>query len=178
MHIIKSMNQNGRAGVVVPHGVLFRGGSEGRIREQIIKNNIIDAIISLPSKLFYGTGIPAAIFIFNKNKPENKKGKILFIEAEKDYLEGKNQNTLRVQDIDKIVKAYDDYKNIEKFARVVDVKEIEENEFNLNVRRYIDSAETEEIIDIKKVLVELKDLEEEREKIDKKVKNYIKELKY
>ncbi|PJB19905.1 type I restriction-modification system subunit M [Candidatus Falkowbacteria bacterium CG_4_9_14_3_um_filter_36_9] len=178
LHIIKSMNQNGRAGVVVPHGVLFRGGSEGRIREQIIKNNIIDAIISLPSKLFYGTGIPAAIFIFNKNKPENKKGKILFIEAEKDYLEGKNQNTLRVQDIDKIVKAYDDYKNIEKFARVVDVKEIEENEFNLNVRRYIDSAETEEIIDIKKVLVELKDLEEEREKIDKKVKNYIKELKY
>ena len=83
-----------------------------------------------------------------------------------------------MQDIDKIVKAYDDYNNIEKFARVVDIKEIKENEFNLNVRRYIDSAEAEEIIDIKKVLVELEGMEEEREKIDKKVKNYIKELKY
>ena len=178
LHVIKSMNVNGRAGIVIPHGVLFKGDASSRIREQIIKNDLIEAVISLPAKLFYGTPIAAAVLILNKNKPENKKGKILFIEAEKDYLEGKNQNTLRVQDIDKIVKAYDDYKNIEKFARVVDVKEIEENEFNLNVRRYIDSAEAEEIIDIKKVLVELNDLEKEREKIDKKVKNYIKELKY
>ena len=178
LHVIKSMNANGRAGIVLPHGVLFRGGAEGRIREQIIKNDLIDAVIGLPAKLFYGTGIPAAILILNKNKPEHKKNKILIIDGEKDYLEGKNQNTLRQKDIDKIVKAYDDYRDIDKYCRAVDLKEIKENEFNLNVRRYIDSAEAEEIIDIKKVLVELNNLEEEREKIDKKVKNYIKELKY
>ena len=179
LHILKSLNSNGRAGVVCPHGVLFRGGSEGRIREQMIKNDVIDTIISLPSKLFYGTGIPAAIIIFNKNKPENRKNKILFIDAEKDYLEGKNQNTLRKQDVDKIVNAYDEYKNIEKYVQVVDVKEInEENEYNLNVRRYIDSSEEEEKIDVAVVWQELKKLEKEREEIDKKVENYIKELKY
>ncbi|MEK7072283.1 MAG: type I restriction-modification system subunit M, partial [Patescibacteria group bacterium] len=179
LHIIKSLNSNGRAGVVCPHGVLFRGGSEGRIREQIIKNDIIETIISLPSKLFYGTGIPAAILIFNKNKPENHKNKILFIDAEKDYLEGKNQNILRKQDIEKIVSAHNEYKNIEKYARVVGVKEIaEENEYNLNVRRYIDNSEEEEKSDVAAVWRELKRLEKEREQIDRKVENYIKELNY
>lgn len=179
LHIIKSLNTNGRAGVVCPHGVLFRGGSEGRIREQMIKNDIIDAIISLPSKLFYGTGIPAAVIIFNKNKPEIHKNKILFIDAEKDYLEGKNQNTLRKQDIEKITSAYDKYESIEKYARVVDIKEIaEENEYNLNVRRYIDSTEEEEKIDVSAVWKELRQLEKDREEIDKKVEGYIKELKY
>ncbi len=179
LHIIKSLNTNGRAGVVCPHGVLFRGGSEGRIREQMIKNDIIDTIISLPSKLFYGTGIPAAVIVFNKNKPEIHKNKILFIDAEKDYLEGKNQNTLRKQDIEKITSAYDKYESIEKYARVVDTKEItEENEYNLNVRRYIDSTEEEEKIDVSAVWKELKQLEKEREEIDKKVEGYIKELKY
>ncbi|MEK7078570.1 MAG: type I restriction-modification system subunit M, partial [Patescibacteria group bacterium] len=151
LHILKSLNANGRAGVVLPHGVLFRGGSEGRIREQIIKNDLIEAIISMPSKLFYGVGIPVAILILNKNKSEQKKNKILFIEAEKDFLEGKNQNTLRKQDIDKIIKAYDQYQDIEKYARVVDIKEIKENEYNLNVRRYIDSSEKQEQIDVKQV---------------------------
>src|SRR3989339_752812 len=132
LHIIKSMKENGRAGVVLPHGVLFRGGSEGRIREQILKNDLIEAIIAMPSKLFYGVGIPVCILIFNRNKPENKKNKLIFIDAEKDYAEGKNQNSLRKKDIDKIVSAYDDYKDIEKFARIVDLKEIEKNEFNLN----------------------------------------------
>lgn len=178
LHIIKSMNINGRAGIVVPHGVLFRGGSEGRIREQIIKNDLIDAVIGLPSKLFYGAGIPAAILILNKNKPEHKKNKIIIIDAEHDYLEGKNQNTLRQKDIDKIVKAYDDYKDIDKYCRVVDLKEIKENEFNLNVRRYIDSNEKEEKIDVRQVYKELEELEKEKEKVDQKVKNYLQELKY
>lgn len=178
LHIIKSLNENGRAGIVVPHGDLFRGGSEGRIREQIIKNDLIEAIISMPAKLFYGVGIPVAILILNKNKPENKKGKIFFIEAEKEYLEGKNQNSLRKQDVDKIVKAYDDYKNIDKFARIVDIKELEENEFNLNVRRYVDGSEDEVLIDVKKVWSELEELEKEREVIDKKVEIFIKELGY
>ncbi len=178
LHIIKSMNTNGRAGIVLPHGVLFRGGSEGRIREQIIKKDLIDAIIALPSKLFYGTGIPAAIWILNNNKPEHKKGKILIIDAEKDFLEGKNQNSLRSQDIEKIINAYDGYKNIEKYARVVNIKEVEENDYNLNVRRYIDSNEEQEHIDVKQVWKELQTLEKEREEINKKVAGFIRELGY
>jgi type I restriction enzyme M protein len=158
--------------------VLFRGGSEGRIREQIIKNDLLEAVIGLPPKLFYGTGIPAAILIFNRNKPENKKGKILIIDAERDFLEGKNQNTLRKQDIDKIIKAYDQYQNIEKYARVVDTKEIEENEYNLNVGRYIDGNEEQEQIDVTQVWIDLQTLEKDREEINKKVTGFIKELGY
>ena len=178
LHILKSLNVNGRAGIVLPHGVLFRGGSEGRIREQIIKNDLLEAVIGLPPKLFYGTGIPAAILIFNRNKPENKKGKVLIIDAERDFLEGKNQNTLRKQDIDKIIKAYDQYQEVEKYARVVDIKEIEENEYNLNVRRYIDGNEEQEQIDVKQVWKELQTLEKDREEINKKVADFIKELGY
>lgn len=178
LHIIKSMNQNGRAGIVLPHGVLFRGGAEGRIREQILKNDLIDAVIALPSKLFYGTGIPAAILILNKNKPEERKGKVLIIDAEKDYSAGKNQNALRSQDIQKIIKAYDDYKDVTGYARVVGLAEIEENEFNLNVRRYIENGDKEEEIDVSEVRKELAALEKERAEIDKKVESFLKELKY
>ena len=178
LHIIKSMKSDGKAGVILPHGVLFRGGAEGRIREQILKNDLIEAVIALPSKLFYGTGIPVAILIFNKNKSEERKNKVLIIDAEKDFSEGKNQNTLRVQDIQKIVKAFDDYKDIERYARVVDLEEIEENDFNLNVRRYVDNSEEEEEIDVPAVYKELVNLEKEREKIDKKVEGYLRELKY
>ncbi len=178
LHILKSLNVNGRAGIVLPHGVLFRGGSEGRIREQIIKNDLLEAVIGLPPKLFYGTGIPAAILIFNRNKPENKKGKVLIINAERDFLEGKNQNTLRKQDIERIINAYDQYKDIEKYARVVDGKEIADNEYNLNIRRYIDSSDEQMEIDTKKVWSELQALEKEREEINKKVTIFIKELGY
>ncbi|MBD3331133.1 type I restriction-modification system subunit M [Candidatus Peregrinibacteria bacterium] len=178
LHIIKSMKATGCAGVVLPHGVLFRGGSEGRIREQILKNDLIEAVIAMPSKLFYGVGIPVCILIFNKDKPEHKKNKILFIDAEKDYAEGKNQNTLRKKDIDKIVSAYDDNKDIEKYARIVEFKEIEENDFNLNVRRYIENGEEEEEIDVSEVWKELRVLEKERAQIDKEVEGYLRELKY
>lgn len=178
LHIIKSMKDNGRAGVVLPHGVLFRGGSEGRLREQILKNDLIEAVIAMPSKLFYGVGIPVCILIFNKNKPNNKKNRILFIDAEKDYAEGKNQNSLRKKDIDKIVNAYDEYKDVEKYARVVSLTEIEENDFNLNVRRYIENGEDEEEIDVGEVWRELNGIEKEREQIDKEVEKHLKELKY
>ena len=178
LHIIKSLNTNGRAGIVLPHGVLFRGGAEGRIREQIIKLDLLEAIVALPAKLFFGTGIPAAIWILNKNKPENRKNKVLVIDGEKDYMEGKNQNSLRNSDIEKIVNAYDQYQDIEKYARVVDVKEIEENEFNLNVTRYIDRSEVREVIDVKTVWQEIQKLEDERQEVNKKISNYLKELGY
>ena len=178
LHIIKSMNSNGRAGIVLPHGVLFRGGAEGRIREQILKHDLIEAVIALPSKLFYGTGIPAAILIFNKNKPESRKSKVLIIDAEKDFSEGKNQNSLRVQDIAKIVKAYDGWQDIPQYARVVDIKEIAKNEFNLNVRRYIENGEKEEEIDVSAIRKELAATEKERAEIDKKVEGFLRKLNY
>lgn len=178
LHMVKSMNENGRAGIVLPHGVLFRGGAEGRIREQLIKNDLVEAIIALPAKLFYGTGIPAVVMIFNKNKPENRKDKILIIDAEQDYEEGKNQNRLRKKDIEKMVAAFENYQDIDKYARIVDIKELEENEFNLNVRRYVENSEDEEIIDVKSVWAEVKELEKQRDNIDSKVEEYLKELKY
>jgi type I restriction enzyme M protein len=178
LHIIKSMNQNGRAGVVLPHGVLFRGGAEARIREQILKNDLIETIISLPSKLFYGTGIPAIILILNKNKPEEKKNKVLIIDAEKDYLEGKNQNSLRPQDINKIVKAHDNYQDIEKYARVISLKEIQDNDYNLNIRQYIDSSEKEEIINVKGVRKEIQTIKKELAEVDQQVEKYLDELNY
>lgn len=178
LHILKSLNSNGRAGVIAPHGVLFRGGSEGKIREQMIKNDLIDTIIAMPAKLFYTVGIPVCIIIFSKHKPEHKKNKILFINAENEYKENKKQNILLKQNIEKIVKSYDDYKDADKFARVIDLKEIEENEFNLNVRRYIDSAEDEEKIDVAEEWQKLKQLEIERKVIDNKVEEYLEQLKY
>lgn len=178
LHMVKSMNENGRAGIVLPHGVLFRGGAEGRIREELIKNDLIEAIIALPAKLFYGTGIPAAIVIFNKNKPESHKNKIIIVDAEQDYEEGKNQNRLRKKDIEKMVSAFEGYRDIEKYARVVDIKEFEENEFNLSVRRYVENGEDEEVVDVKTVWSEVKEIEKDREAIDKKVEAYLKELKY
>lgn len=178
LHMVKSMNQNGRAGIVLPHGVLFRGGAEGRIREQLIKNDLIEAIIALPAKLFFGTGIPAAIIILNKNKTENHKNKILIIDAEQEYEEGKNQNRLRKKDTEKIVSTFNEYRDIEKYARVVDLKELEENEFNLNVRRYVENGEDEEAVDVKMVWDELKGIEKSRTAIDEKVEKYLKELKY
>jgi type I restriction enzyme M protein len=172
------MNQNGRAGIVLPHGVLFRGGSEGRIREQILKNDLVEAIVSLPPKLFYGTSIPVAVLILNKNKAEEKKGKVLIIDAERDFLEGKNQNTLRSQDISRIVKAFDGYSDIEKYARVVPLSEIEENDFALNIKQYIDSSDEKEVYDVKKIRAEIKVLKKELAYVDSKFEKYLDELNY
>jgi len=148
------------------------------IRKQIIKNDLIEAVIGMPSKLFYGVGISVAIVIFNKNKPLEKKNKILFIDAEKEFKKERNQNSLRDKDIEKIVSTYDKFEDIEKYARVVELKEIEENDFNLNIKRYVDSSEDEEIVDVKATWQNLQKLEKEREEIDDKVTAYIKELKY
>lgn len=178
LHMVHSMNENGKAGIVLPHGALFKSGVEGRIREQLIKNDLIEAVIGLPSKLFYGTGISAVVVIFNKNKPKEHKDKVLVVNAENEYEEGKNQNRLRNQDVEKMVKSFENYKDIDKYARVVELKEIEENEFNLNITRYVDTSEEEEEIDVKEVWKELKGLEKEREGVDKKVEKFIKELNY
>ncbi|HOY23738.1 MAG TPA: type I restriction-modification system subunit M [Cellvibrio sp.] len=147
-HMIASLNSQGMAGVVMPHGVLFRGSSEKEIRKGILNDDLLEAVIGLPAGLFYGTGIPASLLILNKAKPAERKGKVLFINGELDYAEGKNQNTLRQQDIEKILSALDGYQNIKRYARVVDISEIAENDFNLNIRRYADTSPPPEIFDV------------------------------
>ncbi len=151
-HMIASLNNEGIMGVVVPHGVLFRGASEGEIRKGILENDLIEAVIGLPSSLFYGTGIPATLLIINKQKDSHKKDKVLFINAELDYQEGKNQNILRDQDIEKIVNCYGSYEEIKRFSRVIDLNEIRENEYNLNIRRYADTSPPPENFDLKGIL--------------------------
>lgn len=151
-HMIASLNQEGVMGVVVPHGVLFRGGQEGEIRKGILEDDLVEAVIGLPSGLFYGTGIPASLIIINKSKSTERKGKVLFINSELDYQEGKNQNILRDQDIAKIVGCFDSFNAIKRFSRVVPIEEIRENDHNLNIRRYADTSPPPEPFDVRGIL--------------------------
>ena len=175
-HMIATLNHKGRAGVVLPHGVLFRGGAEGKIRKGILEEDLLEAVIGLPSNLFFGTGIPACLFIINKNKPKKLKGKVFFLYGANDYLEGKNQNKLRQEDIDKIVNAYRQYRAIEKYCRPVSLDEIRANDYNLNITRYIDITEEEEPVDVQAVLVQLKELKKERSAVEKKMNHFLKRL--
>ena len=177
-HMIATLNNEGRMGVVVPHGVLFRGAAEGKIRENILKEDIIETIIGLPTNLFYGTGIPAAVIIINKNKPVERKGKVLVVNASEEYQDGKNQNTLRDQDIEKIVRSVKEYKDVERYCRAVSMDEIKENNYNLNISRYVDTSVEEAPIDVQAALKELKEIEFRRKEIEAKMDAYLKELGY
>jgi len=147
-HMVASLKEDGMMASVMPHGVLFRGGQEKVIREGMVRDDIIEAVIGLPQKLFYNTGIPACIVVINKRKPEHLNNKIFFINADKEYGEGRNQNYLRHEDIEKIVTVFDRKLEIPKYSRLVDIKEIEENDFNLNIRRYVDNSADPEIEDV------------------------------
>ncbi len=151
-HMIASLNADGKMGVVVPHGVLFRGSSERNIRKGILEDDLLEAVIGLPAALFYGTGIPAALLIINKNKPSERKGKVLFINGELEYQEGKNQNKLREQDISHILNVYDSFVDEKRYSRVVDMNEIRENDYNLNIRRYADTSPPPEPFDVQAIL--------------------------
>lgn len=181
-HMIETLNQTGKAGVVVPHGVLFRGSSEGKIRQKTIDDNLLEAVIGLPSNLFFGTGIPAAILIFNKDKGTNTN--VLFIDASKQFESGKNQNKLRETDIAKIVDTYDQFHEgtlksgvvEDKYSYVATLDEITENDFNLNIPRYVDTFEEEALVDIKAVQHEIEKLESELVEVQKQMDQYLKEL--
>lgn len=163
-HMIASTNAEGMVGVVMPHGVLFRGSSEKVIRQGILEDDLLEAVIGLPSGLFYGTGIPACLLIINKNKPSERKGKVLFINGELEFEEGKNQNKLRDIDIEKIVTTFDNYQDIKRYAKVVKFSEIAENDYNLNIRRYADTAPPAEIFDVRAILhggVPVREVEDE-----------------
>ena len=182
-HMIASaFEATGMVGVVVPHGVLFRGSAEGRIRKQVIEDNLLDAVIGLPANLFFGTGIPAAILIFNKAKEERTD--TLFIDASEEYDSGKNQNVLATQYIDRIVATYYRFKEEgiapgvveDKYSYVATLDEIQENEYNLNIPRYVDTFEEEAEIDVTAVQEEIEKLESELLGVREKMQGYLKEL--
>jgi type I restriction enzyme M protein len=181
-HMIETLNETGKAGVVVPHGVLFRGSSEGKIREKTIEDNLLEAVIGLPSNLFFGTGIPAAILVFNKDKGKNTD--VLFIDASKHFESGKNQNKLGEAHIKRIVDTYDLFHEgtlkagviEDKYSYVATIEEIIENDYNLNIPRYVDTFEEEAAIDIKAVQHEISKLETELQEVQKQMDQYLKEL--
>lgn len=176
LHMLHSLDgERGRMAVVLPHGVLFRGASEGRIREQIIELNLLDAVIGLPMNLFYGTSIPACIMIFKKNRGHKD---VLFIDAsgEGNFEKGKNQNILRDKDIHKIVQTYKKYETVNKYAYRASREEIKENEYNLNIPRYVDTFEEEELIDIDEVRANIASIEEELREVQAQMEVYLREL--
>ena len=175
-HMIETTTKDsGRVGVVVPHGVLFRASSEGKIRQQLIEENLLDAVIGLPSNMFYGTGIPAAVLVFKRNKPDTN---VLFIDASREYKDGKNQNKLRQSDIDKIVTTYQTRETVDKYAYLASFEEIKENDFNLNIPRYVDTFEEEEEVDIEVVQTEIIQIETELIEVKQEMDGYLKELGY
>ncbi len=182
-HMIETAYEgHGKVGVVVPHGVLFRGSSEGKIRQKTIEQNILEAVIGLPANLFFGTGIPAAILIFNKGKGDNRD--VLFIDASKHFESAKNQNRLREADIDLIVQTYRDFNEgklpagliEDKYSYVATFDEIAENEFNLNIPRYVDTFEEEAEVDIAAVQTEIAELEKQLVGVQTELNKYLEEL--
>ena len=174
-HMIYQMAENATMAVVLPHGVLFRAAAEGQIRQYIIKEqNYLDAVIGLPANLFYGTGIPACILVLKKCRVHDEN--ILFIDASQHFEKSGNQNTLTNEHVQKIVETYQKRENIDKYAYAATLAEIEENDYNLNIPRYVDTFEEEEPVDIEAVSDELKALETDMQETDKTITGFCKEL--
>lgn len=174
-HMIYQLDDNGTMAVVMPHGVLFRGAAEGHIRQYLIKEkNYLDAVIGLPANLFFGTSIPACILVFKKCRTNPKD--ILFIDASKHFAKGKNQNKLRPEDIDKIIEAFTNRTAEDKYSYIASLKEVEENDYNLNIPRYVDTFEEEEEIDLAEVTAEIKKIDQDMAAVDAKIVAYCKEL--
>ncbi|MCP4601561.1 MAG: type I restriction-modification system subunit M [Proteobacteria bacterium] len=180
-HMVETAKaREGRVVVIVPHGVLFRGAAEGRIRQSLLKENIVDAVIGLPAGLFQTTGIPVAILVLDRSRElggKNEKRKdVFFVEASKLFRSGKAQNFLDDEHIGKILDAVEKRKDMEKFCRVVQPDEIEENDYNLNITRYVDTFEEEEEVDIEANLKELAEIDAELVKLEKEMARHLKEL--
>lgn len=174
-HMIYHLDDNGTMAVVLPHGVLFRGASEGVIRKYLIEEkNVLDTVIGLPANIFYGTSIPTVILVFKKNR--KNKDDILFIDASNEFEKGKNQNNLTDDNVEKIVKTYKKRSTIDKYSYVATLDEIKENDYNLNIPRYVDTFEEEEEIDLDLVSQKIKSIDKEIAEIDEKLSVYLKEL--
>lgn len=176
LHMLSCLDaESGRMAVVLPHGVLFRGASEEKIRRQLVELNLLDAVIGLPANLFYGTGIPACILVFRKNR---RRRDVVFIDAssEGNYEKGKNQNILRDSDIARIAAAYEARENVDKYCYVASFEEIKENDFNLNIPRYVDTFEEEELVDIDEVKQNIANIEAELAQVQAQMAKYLEEL--
>ncbi len=175
LHMIQHLHDGGTMACVAPHGVLFRGATEGKIRRYLIENkDYLDAVIGLPANLFYGTSIPTCVLVFKKCRKEGDD--ILFIDASREFEKVKNQNKLRDNHIEKILETYATRAEIEKYSHKATMQEIVENDYNLNIPRYVDTFEEEEPIDIKAVMSEIKELESKRSELDSQIEVYLKEL--
>ena len=173
-HMIETAREGtGKVGVVVPHGVLFRGGAEGKIRRKLIEENLLEAVIGLPANLFFGTGIPAAILLFNKGKTH---GDVLFIDASREYKEGKNQSILTEEHLHKIVSTFEAFETADKYAYRATPQELADNDFNLNIPRYVDTFEEEAEIDLVAVKTEIATLEEQLTVVRAKMQAHLEEL--
>lgn len=176
LHMVETMKpKTGRMAVVAPHGVLFRGSSEGRIRQKLIEENLLDAVIGLPEKLFYGTGIPACILILRKSKKDKN---VLFIDASREFKSGKNQNQLDEAQLAKIVDTYRARQSVEKYAFLATPERLAQEEYNLNIPRYVDTFEEEAEIDLVAVRAERLKLQAELAALEEKMNGYLKELGY
>ena len=174
-HMIHHLSENGTMATVLPHGVLFRGSSEGTIREYLIKDkNYLDAVIGLPSNIFYGTSIPTCILIFKKCREVNDN--VLFIDASKLFEKNKNQNMLTDDHVNQIIEAYTERKEVEKFSHLATMEEIAENDYNLNIPRYVDTFEEEEAVDLEAVANAIRELDSEIVSVDEEIKRYCEEL--
>ena len=160
LHGLYHLDKAGTMAIVLPHGVLFRGASEGKIRKNIIDNNLLDAVIGLPANLFYGTSIPTCVLVF-KGREARKNKNILFIDASNEFEKGKNQNKLSAENINKIIETYRNREDVEKYAHVASLDEIKENDYNLNIPRYVDTFEEEEVIPLSQVAQELVEVKAE-----------------
>ena len=177
-HMVAVLNNSGRLGVVMPHGVLFRGAAEGKIRQGLLREDLFEAVIGLPPNLFYGTGIPASILVLNRDKPVARRGRVLFIDASAEFEDGSNQNRLRGHDIEHIAGAFHTYADVEKYARVVPLAEIERNDWDLNISRYVDTTEEEEHIDVADAVPKLRERERERAEAEAAMNRHLGELGY
>lgn len=159
--------------IVLPHGVLFRGAAEGAIRQTIVEKNYLDTVIGLPANLFYGVGIPTTILVFKKNR---KTKDILFIDASNEFIKGKNQNKLIDKNINKMIETYKNRVDVDKYAHVASLEEIKENEFNLNIARYVDTSEEEHAIDLDEVNKQLEQDKQEIAELEAKINEQLKLL--
>ena len=173
LHGYYHLKESGTMGIVLPHGVLFRGAAEGIIREELLKKGAIYAVIGLPAGIFFSTGIPTCVIILKKDNPDRS---VLFIDASKEFRKERAKNFLDQEHIDKIFNTYIERKDVDKYAHLATMEEIESNGYNLNIPRYVDTSEPEEEIDLNATFAELKKLEQEEKEVDAKLAVFFKEL--
>ncbi|HDX9492594.1 type I restriction-modification system subunit M [Bacillus thuringiensis] len=176
LHGFYHLKDSGTMAIVLPHGVLFRGAAEGVIRKKLLEDGSIDAVIGMPANLFFGTSIPTTVIILKKNR--TTQGDVLFIDASNEFIKGKNQNKLSKENIDKIVETYKERKVVEKYAHVATFDEIKENDFNLNIPRYVDTFEEEAPVDMVSVGSTIKDIRKEKAELESSLYNMISSLQF